>query len=634
MGVRNAGDAIREARLKAGLSQEQLSEGICSALSLSRIENNSAGVSPSTFQALMERAGASCEMLPAFASRTDFNCFYWLKMSKAYLDSWQLQFTYDELEKVEACNWADNKYYYQEWLLLHCKLQFKTNCTNHQQLLANLQEAISISRPSYQVTKLEKMLLSITEVELFICLAQEYLYLNLLDECQSICIHLFSHIANAKLTLLERNRLNAELSIVYVKYLLATKQYEKALEIADQNRHQMVLDSVNSLLYELTFLTALGFYYTEQTAKAFSLFKTAFYASHAIGSCYATTIKDYVINILQWSIPNTITSLEHIPYTPFPIKNFSNITRLGNGTYDFFSKDVLYIGSLIRELRLEQNVSQTTLCQGLCSNSKLSKIESLTLQPDIALTEALLQRLGISERIFTFWGNAKENKLNELKFLLVHGKRTQNQNRKTQLDQFAELLDKNDQLYWQYYYFEKAKDELDLTKKVQLYKDALHITLPKFDINHILNYRLSYNELSILNNIARAYVDSSTPYKSLKFFNQIIEYMNHCPCDITMQSSTFSITLFNFIRALNRQGLHQEVVNSKSYANLPFMKYTVHVLGLYHFFHCQSLGECEKKESVPLYANYSCCIEELIEFHCNANALRKYIYDDFGITVE
>ena len=53
MSVRNAGKTIRQAILKAGLTQEKLSEGICTAFSLSRIENGTAGVSPSTFQALM-----------------------------------------------------------------------------------------------------------------------------------------------------------------------------------------------------------------------------------------------------------------------------------------------------------------------------------------------------------------------------------------------------------------------------------------------------------------------------------------------------------------------------------------------------------------------------------------------------
>ena len=91
MSVQNAGAAIREARIKAGLSQEKLSEGICSALSLSRIENGTAGVSPSTFQALMAHAGAPCEAYPIFANRADFDCFYTLKRVRFYLDCWQLK---------------------------------------------------------------------------------------------------------------------------------------------------------------------------------------------------------------------------------------------------------------------------------------------------------------------------------------------------------------------------------------------------------------------------------------------------------------------------------------------------------------------------------------------------------------
>ena len=76
MSVQHAGTIIREARIKAGLSQEKLSEGVCSTLSLSRIENGTAGVSPSTFQALMAHAGSACEAYPIFANRADFDCFY------------------------------------------------------------------------------------------------------------------------------------------------------------------------------------------------------------------------------------------------------------------------------------------------------------------------------------------------------------------------------------------------------------------------------------------------------------------------------------------------------------------------------------------------------------------------------
>ena len=110
MGIQNAGKKILEARTKAGLTQEQLSDGVCSVLSLSRIENGSAGVSPSTFQALMAHANAPCEIYPVFANRKDFDCYYALCHVRFYLDSWQLAEAEKELSKIESWHFANNKF--------------------------------------------------------------------------------------------------------------------------------------------------------------------------------------------------------------------------------------------------------------------------------------------------------------------------------------------------------------------------------------------------------------------------------------------------------------------------------------------------------------------------------------------
>ena len=50
MPIHNANLLVREARLKAGLTQEQLSEGICTPQALSRIENGTENVSHVTFR--------------------------------------------------------------------------------------------------------------------------------------------------------------------------------------------------------------------------------------------------------------------------------------------------------------------------------------------------------------------------------------------------------------------------------------------------------------------------------------------------------------------------------------------------------------------------------------------------------
>lgn len=166
MSVRNAGKTIREARIKAGLTQEQLSEGVCSVLSLSRIENGSAGVSPVTFQALMAHAGAPCEVYPIFASRTDFDCFYTLNRARFYLGSWQLSQAYEELNKLEEWNFADNKLYYQEYLYLNGQIQVCSGCADHHALYDLFSSALHITRPEIDYSDFHHLLLRCTGITL------------------------------------------------------------------------------------------------------------------------------------------------------------------------------------------------------------------------------------------------------------------------------------------------------------------------------------------------------------------------------------------------------------------------------------------------------------------------------------
>ena len=184
----------------------------------------------------------------------------------------------------------------------------------------------------------------------------------------------------------------------------------------------MVQNSEDAPLLELSFLTALGYYYTGDTENSYTYLKNTIYAAHSIASCYATTCRNYVKEKKLFKLDEYLAQINDIPLNSFPIKKVTNTCNLADGTYDFFSPDVFTIGKLIYELRNEQGISQSVLCQGLCSKSKLSKIEHDSLQPDIFLTESLLQRLGISERVLTFWGGERESKLYELKFRLIHSR--------------------------------------------------------------------------------------------------------------------------------------------------------------------------------------------------------------------
>ncbi len=634
MSVKDAGKTIREARLKAGMTQEQLSSNICSALSLSRIENGSAGVSPSTFRALMAHAGVPCETFPIFENWNDYECFFHLRHARFYLDAWQLEPAFAELEQVEKRNWNNNKFYYQEWLLLHGILQFRSGCCDHTRLYDFFLKALQISRPTIDLADFKNQLLSITEMELLIFLAQEALYNSRLDEAASICAQVHTYLLKRQLTSLERNQLLAEHAIVYGKYLIATHDYDAAFLLLDTNRHQMVADVNYAPLFELAFLTGLASFSLCQQADAWQHFKSAFYSAHAVGSCYATTCRNYIRNHLATDIPENLLLLPDVPLRHFPLKRIQNADSFSDGVFDCYQKGVVMIGDLIHRLRTEQKISQRVLCQGLCSPSFLSKIESGALQPDIILAETLLQRLGLSDREFAFCGNAHEARLHHFKISLIRYHYLPDENSASMLQEMKQLLTEEDSvLYRQFCFYMEARHAKPAEERITLFQKALACTLPDFSIDKITEYRLSWMELTLLNNIAWTYIDTDTPYQSLVYLRRILDYHSAAKTDIILQKQTLSITLIRLYRTLYCHKYFKEMVDLPELENFSILKYAAGQLGAFHFYLCQAFAECKQYERISNSALYACGLEILREFSNNKTLLLKYLWEDFSISV-
>lgn len=455
MGVRSTKDIIREARRKAGLTQEQMADGICSLQALSRIETGVSGVSPATFQALMERAGAPCHRFPVFAGRDDFDCYYRLKRAGFYLDAWQLPRAWDELRGIEEMGWADNRLYCQEWLLLQCRLQFRSYCGSHQSIYDALLDALHITRPDICLSDFRHLMLSQIEIRLLTALAQEELYLGRPDGCLAIHGQVAEYLANSKFTYLEKERMLAEDAIVYAKYLIAVGEYAAGLETADFHRHRMAANVECAPLFELCFLTGLCHHHLGNQDRADVFLKAAFYSAQAVDSCYATVCREYLCQRTDFPVTEYMRGLEVALLKEYPFHGM-DAAGLADGVYDEGSPDVYTFGDLVRELRTGQKISQQTLCRGLCSASKLSKIEAGDLQPDIALAEALLQRLGMSERAFTFWGSEKDARFFDLKFKIIHDQLVPKETIQGYLAELERLVDGENALYRQEYLVDMA----------------------------------------------------------------------------------------------------------------------------------------------------------------------------------
>lgn len=632
MAVRNAGKIIREARLKAGLTQEQMSEDICSVLTLSRIENNSAGVSPSLFQALMSRAGAPRNIFPVFPNRKDFDCFYTLKRARLYLESWQLQEAYDELLKVKNADFSNNKFHYQEWLYLQGCLQSRSGSCEHQLIYEIFISALNITKPNIDFSDLSNELFSDIELELLIEISNELLYLSQSDLSYIICSQLESYINNAELSFIERDRLLSRNAIARTKYLLYTHDYNKALETINEYRHLMVVNSENTSLLELNFWAAMSYYYCGNIEKAHQMFNDTFYSARAIEGCYATTCLKFVSENTSIVIDDYIKSLPPIDCKTFKYEKITDSLSLSDGTYDLFSPDVLTLGRLIYVLRKEQNISQAVLCQGLCSKSKLSKIENDQLQPDIFLSEALLQRLGVSERVFSFWGNSNYKILYELKSKILNSKLTSLKEQFALLKQFKELLSENNNILLQFYYA-LSYDFLDESeRRIATLQNALNLTLPDFDILNINNYRLSLIELGIIGNIAYEYREIS-PSKSNLYFSKLLEYMNLSSVNIMFQSLVYPIFIYKYAHSLYHQKYYLQLSNLYTFSVARILKIHLDSLGFFTLFFVQALGECNDYKKAFYYGKCAASIERMLELHSNALSIASTLKSDFDIEI-
>lgn len=632
MAVRNAGKIIREARLKAGLTQEQMSDDICSVLTLSRIENNSAGVSPSLFQALMSRAGAPRNIFPVFPNRKDFDCFYTLKRARLYLESWQLQEAYDELLKVKNADFSNNKFHYQEWLYLQGCLQSRSGSCEHQLIYEIFISALNITKPNIDFSDLSNELFSDIELELLIEISNELLYLSQSDLSYIICSQLESYINNAELSFIERDRLLSQNAIARTKYLLYTHDYNKALETINEYRHLMVVNSENTSLLELNFWTAMSYYYCGNIEKAHQMFNDTFYSARAIESCYATTCLKFVSENTSIVIDDYIKSLPPIDCKTFKYEKITDSLSLSDGTYDLFSPDVLTLGRLIYILRKEQNISQAVLCQGLCSKSKLSKIENDQLQPDIFLSEALLQRLGVSERVFSFWGNSNYKILYELKSKILNSKLTSLKEQFALLKQFKELLSENNNILLQFYYA-LSYDFLDESeRRIATLQNALNLTLPDFDILNINNYRLSLIELGIIGNIAYEYREIS-PSKSNLYFSKLLEYRNLSSVNIMFQSLVYPIFIYKYAHSLYHQKYYLQLSNLYTFSVARILKIHLDSLGFFTLFFVQALGECNDYKKAFYYGKCAASIERILELHSNALSIASTLKSDFDIEI-
>lgn len=168
------GDYIKETRMRKGYTQEEVSFGICTTASLSRIENGLQIPGRFILDKLLERLGIENNVFNAFVSKEEMEFYETVQnMSRNIADE-----DIDELEKqivkMEKIN-IEFGGLEKQWLLFAKAEVFRKRGADSNEVKRILMEAIHITMPAFNgKTPLESNLLTYDEILIINSIAIQY----------------------------------------------------------------------------------------------------------------------------------------------------------------------------------------------------------------------------------------------------------------------------------------------------------------------------------------------------------------------------------------------------------------------------------------------------------------------------
>lgn len=231
------GDFIKETRERRGYTQEELSHGICSASSLSRIETGLQKPNSQTLDALLERIGTSNGAFTEFVSKEEAD-FYEQKreVQSAIIDQ-----NYEKLkvllDKMEKC--LDSKITFEKQYYLYAKgVLLLGETQEYEKAMECYKKAIHITLPEFNgIDPLERNLLTFDEIAIINAIASVHAKEGRLKEAIALGKWLKTYMESKVVDENEKKEKYPLILCNLSNWLGKSHQYWDVIEMADCGIH-------------------------------------------------------------------------------------------------------------------------------------------------------------------------------------------------------------------------------------------------------------------------------------------------------------------------------------------------------------------------------------------------------------
>ncbi len=234
MAIFSMGEVIKRSRRMRGITQEDLSDGICTPGGLSRIENGKREPSHAKFVALMQRLGQWEDSYDLFVGDIYYeiadlqneirNCITRRDFEKAeiMLDRYEEKVGLDNPEQM-----------YTQFLLLE-RLICKDRGVIKKEHIKDLQQILQITVPKYGQTDMSKLLLNNQEIMIINNISIAYAENGMRPQAIQLWQELDEFLEERFMNCRERMYLRAPILLNLVKYLGLEGRYSESIKLADK----------------------------------------------------------------------------------------------------------------------------------------------------------------------------------------------------------------------------------------------------------------------------------------------------------------------------------------------------------------------------------------------------------------
>lgn len=231
MSIFSIGEMIRTTRKNLGLSQEKVSEGICSVATLSRIENGERVPSKVNFDALMQRMGQSGEMYDVYLGKNDL----YIHEKKFAIRQAIIQFDFLKAEVLldELKAYVNNENTPDKQFVEFIEIVINNKNMSNEERLRRLISTLKMTQPRYGQIKIYECLLTFDEITILNNIANLYYELGEYYKAIDLLFELVKFMDEKYINMEEKMRLFPMITYNLSKWLGLQKRYDESITICD-----------------------------------------------------------------------------------------------------------------------------------------------------------------------------------------------------------------------------------------------------------------------------------------------------------------------------------------------------------------------------------------------------------------